>query len=75
MVETHIGIQYEQIRRFGTDCFVHVIDLSKVRLKILNGFKTVPDAVSQASSQLGFNGGGWMSTYPYTPNEWLSLKF
>lgn len=73
---THTGVDYHHIRRYDTDCYVHVIDLSKVRLKIVEGFRGIPDAQIKYSSNLAFNGGGW-GLQPgniSAPNEYLIIE-
>lgn len=75
IITTHEGIEFTQIRRYGTDCFVHIIDLTKVVLKIRNGFMSVTDAVSISGAQLGFNAGGWgLWKNKSLPNEYLIIE-
>lgn len=75
MIQTHAGISYDKTRRFGTDCHVHIIDLTKSKMTILNGFRTVPEAVTQTNASIGFNAGGWgLWTNKSLPNEWLIIE-
>lgn len=75
MIQTHNGIQYEKIRRFETDCYIHVIDLQKAKMSIYNGFRTVPEAVAEKGAQLGFNAGGWGAEgHKNVANEWLIIE-
>lgn len=73
---THTGVDYYHIRRFNTDCYVHVVDLTKVRLQIVEGFRSVPDAQVKYSSNLAFNGGGWglQPGNVSAPNEYLIIE-
>lgn len=75
-IQTHDGIVLHIINRFGTDCFVHVIDLKKVRMKICPSFSTVPDAVDWEKAQVGTNGGGWglWEHDENQPNEFLVVE-
>lgn len=73
---THDGVDFYHLHRFGTDCFVHVVDLSKVYLKIVDGFRSIPDAMIKYSSNLAFNGGGWglQPGNVSAPNEYLIIE-
>lgn len=73
---TQNGVLYYRIRRFNTDVLVHLIDLTKVRMKLTYGFDNVPHAVETYQSQLGFNGGGWglQPGNVSAPNEYLIIE-
>lgn len=71
---THLGVTLHSIRRFETDCFVHVIDLTKAKIKLTYPFSSVTDAVTKNVAQLGFNGGGWKNAAPNDPNEFLIIE-
>jgi hypothetical protein len=74
-VSTHIGINLQQIRRFNTDCFVSVIDLQSVRVKLTHGFASVTNAAVRHGATLAFNGGGWaLWPNPSLPNEYLVIE-
>lgn len=72
---THAGIVYHKRRRFDTDCFIHVIDTTKVRMKLQRPFRSVPNSVRDNGAQLGFNFGGW-GLWPVSsqPNEYLIIE-
>src|SRR5689334_8233013 len=74
-VVTHEGVTLYGERHFETDCFIHVIDLNKAKIKLTYPFSTIPDAVIKYKSQLGFNGGGWgLWTDKSLPNEFLIIE-
>ena len=58
--ETHPGIILHEITRFGTTCFVHVIDLKAARIEISScGYRTPLYAMGKYDAQIVSNGGGW----------------
>ena len=73
---THVGVTMHKMRRFGTDCIVHVFDLSKVKMKLTRPFSEVPAAVHKAGATHGFNNGGWglQKTSKGAPNEYLIIE-
>jgi len=57
---THMGVMLHTIERFGTTCFVHVIDTSLARVEVSDcGFKTPSFAANKYGAQVVSNGGGW----------------
>jgi exopolysaccharide biosynthesis protein len=60
-VETHVGITLHKIERFGTTCYVHIIDPKKSKIFVTPryNFGTVKRAIGKYGAQVGFNGGGW----------------
>jgi hypothetical protein len=75
MTQTHIGIAVHRLRRFETDCFIAVIDLQAVRVKLTHGFASVTDAAVRHGATLAFNGGGWgLWSNKSLPNEYLVIE-
>lgn len=56
---THAGVEVYTIRRFDTSCYVHILDLDHVNLKLVNGFMAVPQRAESLKAQLAFNANGW----------------
>jgi len=56
---THTGVEVYRLRRFDTSCVVHVIDLQHVKIKIANGFSSVPQRAVSTGASLAFNANGW----------------
>lgn len=56
---THTGVEVYSTRRFGTVCFVHVLDLQHVRIKLVKGFSSVTDRARDTNASLAFNANGW----------------
>jgi hypothetical protein len=71
---THNGIEFFHDRNFGTDIYVHILDLNAIQMKLTRGFRTVPEAVTAFRAKVGFNGGGWEEDHPYHPNEYLIIE-
>jgi GH25 family lysozyme M1 (1,4-beta-N-acetylmuramidase)/exopolysaccharide biosynthesis protein len=74
---THEGVEFYSITRFGTKCFVHVVDTKKAKVFVTprGNFGTVKSAVKKYSAQIGVNGGGWanVQTPKTITNEvWVS---
>jgi len=68
-------VTLHKIQRFGTTCYVHVIDPKKARIFVTprGNFGTVKSAVVKYGAQGGVNGGGWANTSPFNANEvWYS---
>lgn len=61
VIETHEGISFYEIERYGTRVFVHVVDPKKARIFVTpkGNFGTVKNAVIKYNAQVGLNGGGW----------------
>jgi hypothetical protein len=75
MTQTHIGIAVHRIRRHDTDCFIAVIDLQAVRVKLTQGFASVTDAAVRHGATLATNGGGWgLWSNKSLPNEYLVIE-
>jgi len=72
-IMTHSGVMYYKFREYNTTCFLHMVDLNLVKIRLTYPFNTIPNAVIKYEAQLGFNGGGWKRLYPHKPNEYLII--
>jgi lysozyme len=76
-INTHNGVTLHQIERFGTKCFVHMVDPKKARVFVTprGNFGTVKTVIGKYKAQVGLNGGGWanVQTPSTISNEiWVS---
>lgn len=76
-INTHDGVTLHQIERFGTKCFVHIVDPKKTRVFVTprGNFGTVKTVIGKYKAQVGLNGGGWanVQTPSTISNEiWVS---
>lgn len=71
--QTHPGVNLFRVRRFSTDCYIHVIDMSKMELRIKYGFLPVTGRAIADHAALGFNIGGWGSVVAGRPNEYVVI--
>lgn len=69
-------MEVSKIRRFDTNCFVAVVDLSKYSIKIAHPFDTVTGAAKKYNATLAVNMGGWnlWPGRPSDPNEYLVIE-
>lgn len=56
---THTGVEVYKFRKFETTCFVHILDLDHVGVKLINGFSSVDERAREKNAQLAFNANGW----------------
>lgn len=65
---THVGVEFYSLKRFGTNCYIHVIDTKKAKVSVTprGNFGTVKSAIKKYNAQIGVNGGGWPQ--PSIPN-------
>ena len=75
-MDTHKGVRVYKLSRYGTMCYVHVIDPILAAVEISNcGFRTPLQAQEIYGSQITSNGGGWPSVQDvdHRSNEmWVS---
>jgi lysozyme len=59
-VKTHKGVTLYEVQRFGTKCYIHVIDPKIARIQISDcGFRKPSQALDIYHCQIVANGGGW----------------
>jgi len=76
ITNTHKGVKLHIIRRFDTNCWIHVIDPKVARVEISScGFRTPKYAQDKYGCQITANAGGWPNSQDSThrSNEmWVS---
>jgi exopolysaccharide biosynthesis protein/GH25 family lysozyme M1 (1,4-beta-N-acetylmuramidase) len=68
----NLNLEYQKVRRFGSDCHIVIVDLNKYKVLATNtnGNLVRTSSVSGTHrAKYAINGDGWMlySGYPYTP--------